>query len=188
MIEVINCSDSWYFEQHYVKICINCQFLKSLYSSGIFLRGWGQFWKLLDMFIQTCPNDPEVGVIDNPERFEDVLEPCYVREVVKIFFTCQISKVQPHKMSKKWPFLPLARVLVRFYAWNQKVHMPSFAGYGLCFFIYAEVSEVMIFEYYRFLKWHYIDNTNRYDKTTAIYCWAGNGNFLLLGTKISENP
>ena len=43
MIEVINCSDSWYFEQHYVKICINCQFLKSLYSSGIFWEGEGSF-------------------------------------------------------------------------------------------------------------------------------------------------
>ena len=61
------------------------------------------------MFIQTCPNDPEVGVIDNPERFEDVLEPCYVREVVKIFFTRQILKVRPHNMSKNGLFLTFGK-------------------------------------------------------------------------------
>ena len=50
------------------------------------------FLKMANIFTQTCPDDLEVGAIDNAERTEDVLEQYHVREVMKIFFNLmQIS-------------------------------------------------------------------------------------------------
>ena len=71
---------------------------------------------MVNIFTQTCPDDLGVGASDNADRIEDVLEQYYVREVMKIFFYRQISKVRPHKMSKKVLFWPLVKVLVRIYA------------------------------------------------------------------------
>ena len=59
---------------------------------------------MVNIFTQACPNDPGVGANDNSDRFKDVLEKYYVREVVKIFFTRQILKVRPHNMSKNGLF------------------------------------------------------------------------------------
>ena len=56
---------------------------------------------MVNIFTQTCPDDLGVGGIDNADRIEGILEQYYVREVMKIFFNRQISKVRPHKMSKK---------------------------------------------------------------------------------------
>ena len=68
---------------------------------GIFVfrgGGCGPFWKVINIFACTCPNRSGAGAIDNPDRFEQVLDPYYILEVPEKIFTHNISMIRRQKM------------------------------------------------------------------------------------------
>eukprot|EP00493_Phyllostaurus_siculus_P017351 UN17618 len=48
-------------------------------------RFWGNFYNMVNIFTCRCPNRSGVGVIDSPDRFEQVLEQRYIPEVSEDF-------------------------------------------------------------------------------------------------------
>ena len=61
------------------------------------------FWRvtlMVNIFTYTCPNHLGVSAIDNPDRFEHVLHPYHILEVLEKNFRHEISIVHPQKWAK----------------------------------------------------------------------------------------
>ena len=59
---------------------------------------WGTFCNMINIFTCRCPNRSEVGAIDSPDRFEQVLDQRYIPEVSEKIFTHDISMIRRQKM------------------------------------------------------------------------------------------
>ena len=53
---------------------------------------------MVNIFTSRCPNRFEVGAIDSPDRFEQVLDQSYIPEVSEKIFTYDISMIRRQKM------------------------------------------------------------------------------------------
>ena len=53
---------------------------------------------MVNIFTCMCPNRSGVGVIDSPDRFEQVLDQRYIPEVSEKNFTHDISMIRRQKM------------------------------------------------------------------------------------------
>ena len=67
-----------------------------LFFIASFLSIWGgAFFQMINIFACTCPNRSGVGVIDNPDRFEQHFDTYYIPETSEKIFMDDISMVRP---------------------------------------------------------------------------------------------
>ena len=93
----------------------------AFFHMGIFVfRGGGSrpFWKMVNIFTYTCPNHLGVSAIDNSDRFEHVLHPYRILEVLEKNFRDEILIVHPQKWAKNALFWCFKAFISNFLYYN----------------------------------------------------------------------